>query len=155
MNIPDEIKQIINNDSYQVFLFTCPANIPGFRHPWFVLNKKGNLTRWEVLFEKNTDQTGWQHLHKNLFKPFAGISRFPYSKKLLRKARLEGYSADDTAKKAIAFIEKSPESYPFRNHYKFFGPNSNTYAQWVLDHNPKFKAKLPNNSLGKDYPINT
>jgi hypothetical protein len=155
MKTPKDIKQILDNDSYQVFLFTCPANVPGFRHPWFVLNKKGKLTRWEVLFEKNNSQSGWQHLHIDLFNPFSGISRFPYSQKLLRKARFEGYINGDNAKKAIGFIESSPDSYPFRNYYRFFGPNSNTYAQWVLDHNPKFKVKLPNNALGKDYPINT
>ncbi|HUC96503.1 MAG TPA: DUF3750 domain-containing protein [Candidatus Saccharimonadales bacterium] len=153
MRSPDEIKRIIKSDSYQVFLFTCPANIPGFRHPWFVLNKKGKLTRWEVLFEKNNGQPGWRHLHNNLFAPFAGISRFPYSQKLLRKARLEGYTNGGDAKKIIDFIEKSPDSYQFRDYYRFFGPNSNTYAQWVLDHNPKFKVSLPDNSLGKDYHL--
>jgi hypothetical protein len=158
MTIPKELRQIIDNGSYQVFLFTCPANVPGFRHPWFVLNKKGELTRWEVLFEKNNVQSGRRHLHYNLFAPFTGISRFPYSQKLLRKARLEGYIEGDNhsdAKKTIDFIESSPESYPFRDYYRLFGPNSNTYAQWVLDHNPKFKVSLPDNSLGKDCPINT
>jgi hypothetical protein len=150
-----EIRQLVDNNSYQVFLFTCPANVPGFRHPWFVLNNKGKLTRWEVLFEKNSGQIGYKHLHNNLFDPFTGISRFPYSKKLLRKARLEGYTTSGPAKKAIAFIEKSPDKYPFRDYYRLFGPNSNTYAQWVLDNNPEFEVKLPDNSLGKDYPINT
>ncbi len=156
MKIPNEIKQIIDNNSYQVFLLTCPANLPFIfaRHPWFVVNQKGILSRWEVLFEKNMCKSSWQHLHKDFLKPFDGIGYFPYLYKLLRKTRLEGYIEGNIysdAKKISDFIKNSPNSYQFCNNYHLTGPNSNTYAQWVLDNNPQFKISLPNNSLGKNY----
>jgi hypothetical protein len=156
MQIPNEIKKIINNDSYQVFLLTCPANLPFIfaKHSWFVINKKGVLSRWEVLFEKNMCELSWQHLHKDFLKPFDGIGYFPYFYKLLQKSRMEYFIEGDInsdAKKISDFIENSPKIYPFCDNYQLTGPNSNTYVQWVLDNNPQLKISLPKNSLGKEY----
>lgn len=41
---------LVNNDKYAVYLLSSRAYIPfGFaRYPWFVLNKNGVLSRWEI-----------------------------------------------------------------------------------------------------------
>ena len=71
----NEFEALINPNIYQVFLFSCPANIPlNFAaHTWFVANKRGELSRWEVLFGKNRSKTCWGHLHLDFLPPFQGI----------------------------------------------------------------------------------
>jgi hypothetical protein len=57
----------------------------------------------------------------------------------------------DLAKKMISFVKTTPKTYPYLKRYVLSGPNSNTYVQWVLDHFPETKARLPWNSFGKGY----
>lgn len=154
----NNFQKLIKPEGYQVFLFVCPAFMPlNFAsHPWFVCVKNGKISRWEVRFEKNIiNQTIGKHLHFNSLPPFSGIEMIQFlPKKFLWKASLLGYVEGDqnsSAKKMIDFIESSPENYPYRNQYSFFGPNSNSYVQWVLNNFPNFKIKLPWNSFGKNF----
>ena len=145
-------KNLIDNDSYQVFLMRCPASIPACigTHPWFVINKKGILSRYEVFFGRNQGGQTLGHLHVNFYSsPFQGLEVFPSIPGLFWKSRLIGYIEGEEARKIAEFIETTPKTYPFCEKYSLFGPNSNTYAQWVLDRSPAFKAKLPWNSFGK------
>ena len=58
-NYPNDLsrsfEQLEKNDEYQVFVFDSSAYFPfNFaRHPWFILNKKGVISRWEVRQERN------------------------------------------------------------------------------------------------------
>jgi hypothetical protein len=49
------------------------------------------------------------------------------------------------------FIEHSGEKYPYKETYSLFGPNSNTFASWVLNQFPESEIKLPWNTFGKNY----
>ena len=148
-------QQLVNKEKYQIFLFVCPGNIPlNFAsHLWFVVNKHGLISRWEVLFRKIQRETSWGHLYKNFFSPFQGIEIIPFSQKYFWKGKLLGKIEGETAKQMAEFIESSPTIYPFCNKYFLSGPNSNTYAQWILDNFPEFKVKLPWNSLGRNYKV--
>lgn len=156
MTQTEQFQKLLKPDNLQVFLMICPGNIPfNFaRHPFFVVNKRGVLSRWELLFRWDKQEPDWGHIHLNFLPPFQGIGVFPFQKKFYWKAdsigSVEG-EEDSTAKQIIDFLEKSPYTYPFRNHFFLTGPNSNTYVQWVLDHFPEFNVKLPWNSFGKDY----
>lgn len=154
---------LIKKDLYQVFLLVCPAAlftchtiIPFYFgiHPWFVCIKKGEISRWEIFFEKNKCKTSWGHLHLNFLSPFKGLESVLFFRKYFRKekiiAQIEG-NENSMAKKIIDFIENSKENYPYCHKYFFAGPNSNTYAQWVLNNFPDFKLKLPWDAFGKFY----
>ncbi|MFA7286167.1 MAG: DUF3750 domain-containing protein [Patescibacteria group bacterium] len=145
--------ELIDNEKYQVFLFTSSGNIPFHfaAHPWFVINNRGLISRWEVLFRKMYHETNGGHLYKNFFPLFQGIEVVHFSRKSVWKAKLLGSIEGDTAKKMVSFIENSYSTYPFRDRYFLTGPNSNTYPQWVLDHFPEFAVKLPWNAFGKNY----
>lgn len=156
----NDFRKLIKPNGYQVFLCACPASIPFIFaiHPWFVCVKNGEISRWEVRFEKNKRNpvTG-KHLHINSLPPFSGIEmiiffkeKFLWSAKLL--AHIEG-DENSTAKNIIDFIENSKDNYPYCDKYLIWGPNSNTYIQWVLDRFADFKIKLPWNCLGKNYKI--
>lgn len=151
-------QDLINKDKYQVFVFSSPASFPiNFaRHPWFVINKKGVISRWEVMhFENKTDRK-LEHIHFNARSPFGGnIIIYPLEI-LFWKTELMGYiegGEESDAKKAIEFIENSMETYPYYDRYNFLGPNSNTYLQNVLNKFPEFNIKLSWNFIGKDYEI--
>lgn len=148
----NNFEELIDNDKYQVFVMCCPAYFPFnfFRHPWVVLNKKGEVSRWEVRFHK--DKNDKAHLYLNAQPPFEGID-----KTLLIKSKWEadmlGFIEGDNALKAIEFIEKSKENYPYINKYCGLGPNSNTYMQWILNNFPEFNIKLSWRFIGKNYRI--
>ncbi len=149
----NKFQLLIDKEKYQVFIFVCPGNMPfSFgSHPWFVINKQGLVSRWEVLFRKIQHKTGWGHLYMNIFPFFQGIEILPFSQKYFWKGELLGQIEGDIAKRMAEFIKDSPTQYPYCHKYFLSGPNSNTYAQWILNNFPEFKVKLPWNSFGKNY----
>jgi hypothetical protein len=52
----------------------------------------------------------------------------------------------------IARIDRAAREYPWANEYRLWpGPNSNTFAAWVLRAVPELQADLPPTAIGKDY----
>lgn len=151
-----EFQNLIKKDKYQVFIYACRAEAPLniFFHPWFVINNKGKISRWEILHFKNNPE--WGHLFLNKYRPFQGLPSIFFLKKYTRKIKLVKYiegNENSLAQKVIKFIEKSKESYPYNHKYFLWGPNSNTYARWILDKFPEFNMKLPWSFFGKNYKI--
>lgn len=154
----NDFESLIKKDKYQVFVFANPAPIPiNFaRHPWFVLNKKGEISRWEVLHFKNKVDKNFKHVHLNRRAPFLGFDIIYPIEKYLWKPKLLGYLEGDEgslAEKAVELIENSRKNYPYCDKYSFFGPNSNTYLQWVLNKFPELNIKLSWHFIGKGFKI--
>lgn len=156
---------LLKNDQFQVLLFTSPAVLPfSFAtHPWLVVNRKGHISRFGIAIKKNVstehifgvinNQESWGHIHKNKFPPFHGIWISPFSKKHFWKPKLVGSiegGENSLAEKMATFIENSGDTYPFKERYSLFGPNSNTYVQWILNHFPESGMHLPWNAFGKN-----
>jgi hypothetical protein len=147
-----KFEDLINKDKYQVFVFYCPAYFPFnyFRHPWFVLNKKGEISRWEIRHYINKKILSY--LFVDYQTPFEGTNMtYLINKKW--DASLLGSVEDDMAAKVIDFIEDSPKNYPYCKKYSYIGPNSNTYIQRVLSKFPEFNIKLSNRFIGKDFHV--
>jgi hypothetical protein len=151
-------ENLIKKDKYQVFLVVCPANLPfSFAiHPWFVINQKGVVSRWEVLFSKRKNNLSFGYLNKNAFPPFQGIGIFPFFQKYLKffwKGKIlfsiEG-GENSTAFHMAKYIEQSNKNYPYTQKYSLTGPNSNTYVQLVINRFPQSKMKLPWNAFGEN-----
>ena len=154
----ENLEKLLQNDRNQVFLFTCAATVPFMfaRHPWFVVNRKGVISRWEIFWQANkSTENCWQHLHKNFYPPFQGIEKFFFTNDYFWKhVKLVGSVEGDSgsiAERMADFLERSPERYPFCNTYALRGPNSNTYVQWVLDAFPDARLSLPWNAIGKSF----
>ncbi len=127
-------------------------------HTWFLLNRKGKISRWEVLHFKKDRALSVGYLHQDYFDPFAGIEVWPHYKKYHWTARVLGIisgSESSLAADMINFIEKSFEKYPSTSRYSLLGPNSNTYTQWVLNQFPQAEMTLPWNAFGKSYELKT
>jgi len=152
----DTFKCLLKPDLYQVFLFTCPATLPySFaQHPWFVVNQKGNVSRWEIFWQaRYVHIFRWGYLHKDFYKLTQGVEMFLFSQKhFWGPGKLRGYvegGEGSVAQRMAAFIENSGETYPHCQTYSLLGPNSNTYVQWVLNNFPGSNLRLPWNSFGK------
>ena len=151
-----DFETLINANKYQVFLVACPAWMPVqfARHPWFVINKKGLTSRWEVSAVQNTSGVHWGHVSKDMLSLFQGIHMFAGSKIFWNKIHFIGSiegGENSVAQKMIQCIEQSGTKDPYRNIYNALGPNSNTYAQWIIKQFPEFNVKLSWRFIGKNY----
>ena len=151
-----EFSKLIKKDRYQIFLFESSLSFPFnlFSHHWFICSEKGKISRWEILFRRNKNKK-MGHLYKDFLPPIYGIEIIPFYQKFFWKGKIKGIfegNKNSQAKKMINFIKKSNENYPYKYEYHFIsGPNSNTFAQWVIDKFPKCKFKLSWKSIGKNY----
>lgn len=157
----EEFQKLIDPTKYQVFLISCPAYFPiNFAiHPWFVVNKKGVLTRWEVGHGKENSPNYFGYIRSDGLPLFKGLPVLTYSlpfnwgpRHIKLIGKIEG-GEDSSANKIIAFIEGSTVKYPYRDTYHLTGPNSNTYIQWILNAFPEWKVQLPRNAFGKNFEI--
>ncbi|MFN5514076.1 MAG: DUF3750 domain-containing protein [Cyanobacteriota bacterium] len=101
-------------------------------HPWYViLAPQSAPERWEIWQSRGLRQESWGHLYKNLLPWEAGVGNGP--------SWLLGEWGGDRAEALIEILQNSPQIYPYRDLYRYVpGPNSNTYARWVLS-----QAQLP------------
>jgi hypothetical protein len=153
----EKFEKLIDKNKFQVFVFISPAWLPicFADHSWLVVNRMGNISRWEVLFQnKRKDGTDFGHLHKNFFLPWQGIEIIPLFKKILWPSKLliilDNFNNPEV-EKLVNIVENSGRIYPYWNKYFLTGPNSNTYVQWILNRFPELKIKLPWNAFGKNY----
>jgi hypothetical protein len=143
-------ESLVDKGSYQVFILFSKAHFPFnfFNHPWFVLNKKGTLVRYEIRHFKNKED-GF-YLHRSYTNFFSGLNLFYFLNKksgtnLL--SLIEGSEALDM----INFIEDSSKSYSYLNKYCVLGPNSNTYLKYILNNFPNINIYLNWKFVGKNY----
>ncbi len=149
-------QNLLKNDEYQVFVFDTPLNYPiNFaRHPWFVLNEKGKVSRWEVRMESAKNGN---HLRIDFWSPFQamhltffGLTDYTWKPELL--GVIDG-GENSEAQRIIKFIKDSPENYPYQYRYSIFGPNSNSYLEWVLNKFPELNIEPSWRFVGKDFKI--
>lgn len=95
-------------------------------HYWFAVWQGDRGDRWEVWQTRGAGGTHWGHLHCNLMAPASGVGNGP--------SWVERVWTGPEADRLVAAIASSPDRYPHCDRYRYWpGPNSNTYAQWVLD----------------------
>jgi uncharacterized protein DUF3750 len=113
-------------------------------HHWFVASDPltGRWERWEVWQDPDAGGTNWGHVHRDLMAPGRGVGGGPASV----AAEWRGAAAE-----AIYDVLSRPEDYPYCSRYHAWpGPNSNTYAAWVLER-AGVTYDLDPRAIGKDY----
>lgn len=138
-----ELKKIVSEEQNQVFLLNSRCAFPLWfvKHHYFLVSKKGELTRYEIAFEKNKKQKELGHLHINTREPLEGINVFlgiNWKWKTQLVNQVEGKTAD----KLIKILEKTPEEYVDKNNYRLISCNCNTFAQRIINQVPESKFKL-------------
>jgi hypothetical protein len=113
-------------------------------HHWFVVldPETGDRERWEVWQERDRGGESWAHVHRNLMHPDRGVGGGP----CMIAAEWRGEAA-----RAVRSALLEAPRYPFRAKYRFWpGPNSNTFAAWVLER-AGVEEPLDPRAIGKDY----
>ena len=124
------------------------ATLPGIlglfaAHYWFVLFDEYGCRRFEVWQTKNAGGRSIGHVHCDLKPADAGVGGGP--------ARTAAQWQGDEARRLKAVLENL-QAYPFCQKYRYWpGPNSNTFAAWVLRKARIVHAMGPM-ALGKRYP---
>ena len=94
-------------------------------HHWFVIRTLHSVERWEVWQHANVRGESWGHLHRNLLAPAQGVGNGG-------SWRVAEFRKDEATFLASR-IADAPRDYPWCDLYRYWpGPNSNTFAQWVL-----------------------
>ncbi len=154
-----DFSRLVKKDKYQVFLMQSRVTFPYFFavHTWFVINDRGRVERWEAgKFVDTTCIESFGNVYHGLFgnNPVTGMNINPLRREPKYEGTLVGSiegDKDSLERRMVDFIGHQSENYPHKNVYKLLGPNSNTYTQWVLDHFPESKLKLPRNAFGKNH----
>jgi hypothetical protein len=115
-------------------------------HHWFVVfrPRERQADRWEVWQTPNAGGKSWGHVHRNLMHPDRPVGGGPTC--------IAAAWTGEEARRLRSVMER-PEEYPYRNLYRYWpGPNSNTYAAWILR-----RAGIPHRfdlrSFGCGYPL--
>jgi uncharacterized protein DUF3750 len=125
------------------------ATLPGIlglfaAHYWFVVHDERGSQRWEVWQTKNAGGHSIGHVHRDLKAADAGVGGGP--------ARIAGQWQGEEAL-ALKNVLESVERYPFCHKYRYWpGPNSNTFAAWVL-RKAGIRYALGPMALGKRFPV--
>lgn len=136
----EPIGRIQRFDHAVVRIYSAPIpNATSASHLWIVAKKARahTLDRWEVW------QTGcppYGHVRKNQASPEADVGA--------GGVEVVAETVGKEAERVIQFIESRSPTYPCRDAYCFFGPNSNTYAQWVLNQTG-WRVRLPAGAIGR------
>jgi len=154
----ESLRKLIKKKSYQVFLFASPVPIPySFaQHYWFVVNLKGKINRWEFGIFRDSPYKDKVGVVKNLMNPWIGMNIYYWRRNPRFESKLITYiegGNNSIAKKMALFIEKNAMKYPLRSIYSIKGPNSNTFAQWIINKFPESKFKLGWRAFGKEYKL--
>jgi hypothetical protein len=107
-------------------------------HSWFLVKRADSTSfdRWELHI---APREPYGHVWKNVIPPDEfGPGTFVIADRI-----------GDDALPVIDFIETASPAYDCMNVYAVFGPNSNTYIQWVLT-STGWNVALPPASIGKD-----
>jgi hypothetical protein len=112
-------------------------------HYWFVVfDEGGAYHRWEVWQRKNAGGVSIGYLHCDLKEPDAGVGGGP--------ARMEAEWSGEEARRIKAVLEKAKD-YPYCELYRYWpGPNSNTFAAWVL-RQAGVNHPLDRKAIGRNY----
>jgi hypothetical protein len=115
-------------------------------HQWFTLldERDGEWQRWEVWQNRDAGGTSWGFLHRDLMAHDGNVGGGP--------TRVEHEWQGPEASRLAAVLTE-PERYPHRERYRAWpGPNSNTYAAWVL-REAGIEYRLGARAIGRNYPL--
>ena len=151
-----ELKKRGTTQSKALFILSSPIPYPfAFAHHfWFVIKVGEEWERWEFGQFKSAPGNGIG-VFKDLMPITMGMNRYFWKSKPRHKSYLHySLSAEEPlTEKMIDFIQQEAPNYPLRDTYRYLGPNSNTFVQWVLNHFPELDYKLPWRAVGKGFKI--
>ena len=114
-------------------------------HYWFTVldPDSGRCDRWEIWQSSDAGGESVGHLHCNFKAPDEGVGGGP--------AHVHAEWRGDEARKIHSVLKETEKTYPHVHRYlPWPGPNSNTFAAWVL-RQAGIELHLPWKAIGKDF----
>lgn len=143
----------LNNEKLQVFIMYSRVSLPlpPACHVWFVINDHGVLSRYEGLDWRHRRSDGLDgYIFQDYFPPNVGLPVWILSKTPTWRAYTISVVEGDDAERLAQILRDSLHSYPHK-HYRLLGPNSNTYAQWIISTAGLTHIKLPITAVGAEF----
>lgn len=150
-----EFQNIIKDNDYHFFIFSCPAVVPFhfIIHTWIVVKYPDwRVIRWELRHFKNKKNPALGYLHKDFLPAWKGISKYFWESKKYHESTLLYHCSGNwnaLSNKVVSFMEDIEKQYPYKSAYRLVWHNSNYFTQWVVNHFPEINFRLPWNALGK------
>lgn len=146
---------------YTVAIYFTPMSFPlNFTsHTWVEISHNDTTERfdfWGYPGIQHGDKSK-NYIYRNIFPDHLGTTFSPFADPGNRKNRQIGnihqsITGDQTsiAHTLHQAIQDKAFTYPYDNtYYMVFGPNCNTFTQWLLDLVPGHNLTLPRNAWGK------
>lgn len=143
----------LNNEKLQVFIMYSRVSLPlpPACHVWFLINDHGVLSRYEGLdWRHKPAHVSDGYILKDYFPPHVGMPVWITRKTPTWRAYTLSVVEGDDAQRLAQILRDSLQDYPHK-HYRLLGPNSNTYAQWILNTAGLTHVKLPITAVGAGF----
>jgi hypothetical protein len=137
----------------QIFIMYSRASLPlpPASHVWFVINDHGTLSRYEGLDLRHRRSDGLDgYIFQDYFPPSVGMPVWITRKTPTWGAHTLSVIEGDQAERLAQVLRTSLHDYPHK-HYRLLGPNSNTYAQWIINTAGLTHVKLPITAVGAGF----
>ncbi len=151
--------------SYTVAIYSTPMSFPlNFTcHTWIEISHNNTTQRfdfWGYPGIQHGDKSK-NYIYRNIFPNHLGTTFSPFADPGHTKNRQTGKihqsitgAQHSTAHRLYQAIFEKAFEYPFdKNYHMIFGPNCNTFTQWLLDLVPAHQLTLPWNAWGKGVSI--
>lgn len=150
----------------RVYASAMPLPIPFVLHTWVVVSDGSTTDRFDVMgFHEDGSWERRGYVYKNYHPPDAGCPvlalgtrrLWPDTLKWRRRVLYTLQGEEGSPVHGIwKLLRSAPEVYPYVHSFGLiFGPNCNTFTQWVLDKVSPGAYTLPWNGLGRNFKRNT
>jgi hypothetical protein len=151
------MKNSSGENTFKVHLMESSCSLPFSLavHTYFLIEKGTEINRWELStpFKFGAGEKKYGNIYKNRYPNRSGMSVLPFSFGIRFKSRVVKTFVGDEARELIKTIEFKSGKYPHKDKYSLFGPNSNTYAKWIIDNSDNVNCKLSWRAFGKNYKV--
>jgi hypothetical protein len=141
-----------------------PLPIPFVLHTWIVVTHNDISDRYDVMgFHEDGAGKRNGYLYTNFHSPETGVPILAIGTKRLLKDTLQWESkvlftlqgdVGSPAHKIWELLHNQQDTYPYIHQFGLvFGPNCNTFTQWVLDQGTSGEITLPWGAWGKGYRV--
>jgi hypothetical protein len=146
------IDSILMRKESKILVCTTPVSVPlcVFVHTFLVVIHEGEVHRYEVFRFWGERQPQRGVVYKDLFKPWEGNSVFvSILQRLCHGCRFKVCILAEFSEGAECILREY-SNYPFSHHYKYWGPNSNTFTAWLLK-KAGIAYSLPRRAIGRNF----
>lgn len=147
---------------YSIYVYATPMSFP-FNFPvytWVEILHGAKNERYDLWGYPGLHKTpDLGYIYKDIFSNHLGTTLSPFvnvnnlTKRQTGKVISEVCGEHDSSAHSLySAIKRNALNYPYAYTYNMiFGPNCNTFIQWLLDLVPESKLHLPFNAWGKKY----